>query len=873
MSLQKKLSVLLCSFLPLVAGASDFVVGTSSIIDLRNESGTSQWNISDDGRSSAISLGFTFEFYGNDYTQGYMSTNGCFSFTTAYCNDYTPDPLPDTVYTIYPFWTDLIRDNGSKMLTKYFAVPGGDDYFVAGWYDLREYHRASDNTFEMLLYENGNNIEFRYDDLDIIQHDVLIGIQGDSTEYKQYLFHDECSTGTTNVSGSCVNTDWNNTSFNTTLENESLFVEIDITSQCGASALYSENCSGYAVAYFNQQCGINAFYDEECSGYAAAYLLQQCGLSSLYSINCSGYEAAYLLQQCDLDDLYDSSCAGYGSALARQQAIEDSYQVVVVEEEELFDDGTYEQDDYAMLGISTDDIYMNVGFTSEEDFYGYEEEEYTYEEQYEPEYFEEEIFFEPEIWEEEVFDFQYVNDPQEDLYLMETDMIYEEEFSLFLPQETYEEFDYTDFQPSTMEEEFFSQEEFEEELIPVFAEEMEIEGEFLLAQLDEEYILEDMEITDTWLDVEEDVLEEELVEEERNLLEEQSEEIFEELIEDEALEELIDERQLEELTLVEEEEELDEEESVEERELVAEEEEEEEEEEETEKRSERKNIRRTRAVSIAMNSVRAVSSQQSGQSSSGGSSSQQQSGSTMMSSSGTTVSSSGAASVAQNSDPVSQSEQSLATGDTFVQEQQEQTSGVQQIQMTETPATQVVADSPFEVAEQQQEQQQQQLQQDFVLEGGETFTQADIQFEDSFSEAMAVGGDIGTFLSQQAPDFGRFEIEPPTVSEERIASAVESLAERVGAEVAQQNLQQQLDTMMEEGGFDSDQTAAVTFLGFKEGFSQYTNQAQIQDNADWYLDRSIYENVELDDNVFNFYMMAGKTQLKLNEMIQSQYNR
>ena len=862
----------ICSFLPLVAGASDFVVGTASIIDLRNESGTSQWNISDDGRSSAISLGFTFEFYGNDYTQGYMSTNGCFSFTTAYCNDYTPDPLPDTVYTIYPFWTDLIRDSGSKMLTKYFAVPGGDDYFVAGWYDLREYHRASDNTFEMLLYENGNNIEFRYEDLDIIQHDVLIGIQGDSTEYKQYLFHDECSTGSTNVSGSCVNTDWNNTSFNTTLENESLFVEIDITSQCGASALYSENCSGYAVAYFNQQCGINAFYDEECSGYAAAYLLQQCGLSSLYSINCSGYEAAYLLQQCDLDDLYDSSCAGYGSALARQQAIEDSYQVVVVEEEELFDDGTYEQDDYAMLGISTDDIYMNVGFTSEEDFYGYEEEEYTYEEQYEPEYFEEEIFFEPEIWEEEVFDFQYVNDPQEDLYLMETDMIYEEEFSLFLPQETYEEFDYTDFQPSTMEEEFFSQEEFEEELIPVFAEEMEIEGEFLLAQLDEEYILEDMEITDTWLDVEEDVLEEELVEEERNLLEEQSEEIFEELIEDEALEELIDERQLEELTLVEEEEELDEKE-VEERELVAEEEEEEEEkeEEETEKRSERKNIRRTRAVSIAMNSVRAVSSQQSGQSSSGGSSSQQQSGTTMMSSSGTTVSSSGA-SMVQNSDPVSQSEQSLATGDTFVQEQQEQTSGVQQIQMTETPATQIVADSPFEMAEQQQ-QAQQQLQQDFVLEGGETFTQADIQFEDSFSEAMAVGGDIGTFLSQQAPDFGRFEIEPPTVSEERIASAVESLAERVGAEVAQQNLQQQLDTMMEEGGFDSDQTAAVTFLGFKEGFSQYTNQSQIQDNADWYLDRSIYENVELDDNVFNFYMMAGKTQLKLNEMIQSQYNR
>ena len=456
MNLQKKIfvllcSFLLCSFLPSAAAASDFVVGTSSIIDLRNESGTSQWNISDDGRSSAINLGFTFEFYGNSYNQGYMSTNGCFSFTTAYCNDYTPDPLPDTIYTIYPFWTDLIRDSGSKMLTKYFDDPGGNDYFVAGWYDLREYYRNSDNTFEMLLYKDTNNIEFRYEDLDIIQHDVLIGIQGDSTEYEQYLFHDECSTGSTNISGSCVNTDWNNTSFNTTLENKSLFVEIDITSQCEANQLYSVNCSGYAVAYFNQQCGINALYDEECSGYAAAYLLQQCGLNSLYNVNCSGYAAAYLLQQCDLDDLYDTSCAGYGSALARQQAIEDSYQVVE-EEEELFDDGTYTEDDYASLGISNDEIFMNVGFTSEEDFYGYEEEEYIYEEQYEPpQYFEEEIFFEPEPWEEELFDFQYVNDPQEDLYFVETE-IYEEDFSLFIPtEEIYEEFDYTDFQPSTIE--------------------------------------------------------------------------------------------------------------------------------------------------------------------------------------------------------------------------------------------------------------------------------------------------------------------------------------------------------------------------------------------------------------------------------------
>ncbi len=39
-------------------------------------------------------------------------------------------------YTLYPFWTDLIRDNGSKILAKNFT-----DKTVFGWYDLREYNR------------------------------------------------------------------------------------------------------------------------------------------------------------------------------------------------------------------------------------------------------------------------------------------------------------------------------------------------------------------------------------------------------------------------------------------------------------------------------------------------------------------------------------------------------------------------------------------------------------------------------------------------------------------------------------------------------------------------------------------------------------
>ena len=127
---------------------------------------------SDDGVSSAFNLDFTFTFYGEDFTSARMATNGCLHFGSSgyHCNDYTPDPLPEITYTLYPFWTDLIRDSNSKVLAKNFT-----DKTVFGWYDLREYSRESDNTFEVILWKSDDSFEFRYGALDIIQHDVLIG--------------------------------------------------------------------------------------------------------------------------------------------------------------------------------------------------------------------------------------------------------------------------------------------------------------------------------------------------------------------------------------------------------------------------------------------------------------------------------------------------------------------------------------------------------------------------------------------------------------------------------------------------------------------------------------------------------------------------
>ena len=313
------LGFLLCVIAP-IAKADYIYEANQDLYDLQtNPSGSTGLGSNDDSVSGAFDLGFTFTFYGNDYTQARMATNGClhFNLTGSYCGDYTPDPLPQYTNTLFVFWTDLIKDGGSAMKAKAF-----EDYTIFGWYNMREYNRAnSDNSIEVWLYPN-NTYEYRYGELDIISHDVLIGEQGSTSQIYTYHFFDECNTGTTNVSGTCVSYDWNSSSnaVNTLLEDGgSLYGDGTDQSACATTPLTSVNCAGYAAAYLVQQCALNSLHSESCDGYAAAYFNQQCALSALYNANCTGYAVAYFNQQCDLSSLYDEDCTGYAAAYLAQQ--------------------------------------------------------------------------------------------------------------------------------------------------------------------------------------------------------------------------------------------------------------------------------------------------------------------------------------------------------------------------------------------------------------------------------------------------------------------------------------------------------------------------------------------------------------------------
>jgi len=281
-----------------------------SLVDLTNQTDVTWLTSGDDSISSAFNLGFDFTFYEQTFSTARMATNGCLHFGSSGtgCNDYTPDPLAQFNYTIYPFWTDLIAvDANAKMAAKNF-----NDKIVFGWYKMQEYYRqGSYNSFEVILWNN-NTYDIRYGDLDIINHDVLIGEQGNSNQTYTYYFHDECNTGSYNGTN-CYTYDWNNSDKNTNLEaGGSLYGEgagIDCS-----NPLNDTSCDGYAQAYQDQQCDLNSLYSTECSGYEEAYLDQQCGLDALYDSSCTGYAEAYLDQQCNIDTLYDTSCPGYEQA-------------------------------------------------------------------------------------------------------------------------------------------------------------------------------------------------------------------------------------------------------------------------------------------------------------------------------------------------------------------------------------------------------------------------------------------------------------------------------------------------------------------------------------------------------------------------------
>jgi hypothetical protein len=128
----------------------------------------------DDGWTNAIQIGFPFEFYGNQYNNLYLSTNGFISFNALTSSYITNAQIPATGLPnnlIAPFWDDL---DGRTQGTVHYLLDG--DKFYIQFTNWQKYNATGSLTFQVVLYQNGR-IMLYYNNMNATLTSATVGIE------------------------------------------------------------------------------------------------------------------------------------------------------------------------------------------------------------------------------------------------------------------------------------------------------------------------------------------------------------------------------------------------------------------------------------------------------------------------------------------------------------------------------------------------------------------------------------------------------------------------------------------------------------------------------------------------------------------------
>ncbi|MFP4394502.1 MAG: hypothetical protein ACLFTI_04480 [Anaerolineales bacterium] len=125
-------------------------------------------DLRDDDWVGPYDIGFTFNFYGQDYTQFYIDSNGYIGFDeTQTASYYANTRLPHAGRPnglIAPFWDNFDPSQGGEVRFWTFGSDP-DRYLVVEWTQVPLHDSSSDTqTFQVILYEGSNDIKFQYPD-------------------------------------------------------------------------------------------------------------------------------------------------------------------------------------------------------------------------------------------------------------------------------------------------------------------------------------------------------------------------------------------------------------------------------------------------------------------------------------------------------------------------------------------------------------------------------------------------------------------------------------------------------------------------------------------------------------------------------------
>ena len=135
---------------------------------------TAQTDLFGDDSYGRLRLPFRFPFYGQRYSQVFISTNGFLSFEDPFFSWIGPGPIPSADYpngAIYPMWSDLVIDEQSSVGYRTGGV-APRRWFTVSVEDARELTGDRRVSYQVRLWQNGK--------IDIIYRDN-VGAPGDGS--------------------------------------------------------------------------------------------------------------------------------------------------------------------------------------------------------------------------------------------------------------------------------------------------------------------------------------------------------------------------------------------------------------------------------------------------------------------------------------------------------------------------------------------------------------------------------------------------------------------------------------------------------------------------------------------------------------------
>jgi hypothetical protein len=139
---------------------SNYTITTPTYSNYNYGGGTSVSGC-DDCVQGPFNIGFTFTYFGNNYTQVYASSNGWVGFSANQTNGYTAQFLPNSgapKNAILADWEDLFPNTGN--MNYYTTGTSPNRVFVFNFNNTPHYScRTTYFTFQIVLYESSNNID------------------------------------------------------------------------------------------------------------------------------------------------------------------------------------------------------------------------------------------------------------------------------------------------------------------------------------------------------------------------------------------------------------------------------------------------------------------------------------------------------------------------------------------------------------------------------------------------------------------------------------------------------------------------------------------------------------------------------------------